>query len=84
MQSFPYENHCKCYKKLESRLWPVLFTVIYFPLIFFSFSAVKQKVVIAVFLSEIHHRPVYNDIYYETILVWGLISILLTNPTHCL
>ena len=25
-QSFPYENHCKCYKKLTSRLWHVLFT----------------------------------------------------------
>ena len=26
-QPFPYENHCKCYKKLASRLWPVLFTL---------------------------------------------------------
>ena len=26
-QPFPLENHCKCYKKLASRLWPVLFTL---------------------------------------------------------
>ena len=25
--SFPFENHCKCYKKLASRLWPMLFTL---------------------------------------------------------
>ena len=30
MQSFPYENHCECYKKLASRLWPVLFTLRFF------------------------------------------------------
>ena len=32
MQSFPYENHCKCYKKLLSRLSPVpmLFTLTFF------------------------------------------------------
>ena len=29
-QSFPWENHFECYKKLASRLWPVLFTLIYF------------------------------------------------------
>ena len=29
-QSFPYENNCKCYKKLASKLWPVLFTLPYF------------------------------------------------------
>ena len=26
-QSFPYENHCECYKKLVSRSRPVLFTL---------------------------------------------------------
>ena len=30
IQSFPYENHCECYKKLASGLWPVLFTLTYF------------------------------------------------------
>ena len=29
-QSFPYENHCKCYRKLTSRSWPVLFAITYF------------------------------------------------------
>ena len=29
-QSFPYENHCNCYKKLASRLWSMLFTLTYF------------------------------------------------------
>ena len=32
-QSFPYENHCKCYKKLASRLWPVLYILTHFFLI---------------------------------------------------
>ena len=26
LQSFPYENHCECYRKLASSSWPVLFT----------------------------------------------------------
>ena len=29
-QSFLYESHYKCYKKLVSRLWPELFTLIFF------------------------------------------------------
>ena len=33
-QSFPYENHCECYKKLTSSSWPMLFT----PTDFFSFT----------------------------------------------
>ena len=32
-KSFPYENHCDCYKKLTSRSWLVLFTLTYFFLI---------------------------------------------------
>ena len=35
-QSFSYENHCECYKKLASRLWPVLFTLISY--LFFSYK----------------------------------------------
>ena len=27
MQSFPYENHGECYKKLVARSWPMLFTL---------------------------------------------------------
>ena len=30
IQCFPYENHCKRYKKLGSRLWFVLLTFTYF------------------------------------------------------
>ena len=30
VQSSPYENHCKCYKKLSSRSWPMLFTLTIF------------------------------------------------------
>ena len=29
-ESFPYENNCECYRKLASKSWPVLFTLIYF------------------------------------------------------
>ena len=29
-QSFPYENHCECCKKLIQRSWFVLFALIYF------------------------------------------------------
>ena len=28
-QSFSYENHCECYKKLTSRLWHVIYIYIY-------------------------------------------------------
>ena len=45
------------------------------------FSIRKWKVVlIAVFLRKLDHRPLFNHIYYETILVWGLVSIWLTTP----
>ena len=30
MQSFPDENHCKCFKKLASTLWSLLFTLTIF------------------------------------------------------
>ena len=29
-------------------------------------------------------KPLFNDIYFKTILVWRLISMWLTNNTHCL
>ena len=57
---------------------------------FFSFTYTlllywkKKVVLIAVFLSKLDHRPLFNDIYYETILVWGFVSVLLTNTTHSL
>ena len=39
------------------------------------------------FLSKLDHRPLFSYIYilyYETILVWGLFSIWITNATYCL
>ena len=77
MQSFPYENHCECYKKLASRLWPLLFTLTYYFLLHtLSSHAAKEKVVvITVFLSKLDHRTLFNYIYYGTILVAGLVSI---------
>ena len=37
----------------------------------------NNVIVIAVFLSKLDHRPLFKYIYYETILVWRLISVLL-------
>ena len=44
-------------------------------------SGGKYKVVvIAVFLSKLDHRPLFHE---KTILVYGLVSVCLTNTTHC-
>ena len=54
-QSFPYENHCECYKKLVSRWWPVLFTLTYFFLTHtHSCSAAKWKFLVQVFTDCVH------------------------------
>ena len=37
---------------------------------------------IAVFLSKLDHRPLFNYIYYETILVGGLVSIYTAYSIH--
>ena len=76
----------KWYKELPSRSWHVLFfTIHYFSLTHtLSFSAGKLKVAVAVILSKLDYRPLFNNIYYKIILVWELTSILLTNATHCL
>ena len=42
-QSFPYENHCKCYKKLTSRLWLVLSTLTHFFLVHTLSSSAGKK-----------------------------------------
>ena len=44
IQSFPYENHCTANvtKKQVSRLWPVLFTIIYFFLIHTPSSSAEK------------------------------------------
>ena len=84
VQSCPYEHHCKCYKKLASRSWPVLFTLTcYFPVHAFSSSARKEKVVvIAVFLSKLDHRLLFNNICYQTVVRIGfnMISKCRTLP----
>ena len=68
-RSFPCENHCKCYKKLASRLWSMLYTLTIFFLYILSSSTGKQKVfVIIYFLSKLDHIPLINDIYYNNIL----------------
>ena len=53
----------------------MLFTFTDFFLLHTLFSSVeKYKVVaIAVFLSKLEHRPLFSYLYYETILVWGLV-----------
>ena len=56
MSFFPFKNHCKCYKKLVSRLWPVLFTLTWFFLIHAPFSSAGKKVAaIAVFIIKLDH-----------------------------
>ena len=32
--------------------------------------------------GKLDHRPLFNDLYYETILVWGLVSIWSANATY--
>ena len=71
-QSSPYENHCKCYKKLTSRSWPMLYTLTYF------FSYTYKSCCDRCFPQQI---TLFNYICYKTILVWKLVSIWLTNTT---
>ena len=69
--SFPNKNHRKHYKKVASRLWLMLFTLTKFFLkhTLSSSEGTQKFVVIAVFLSKLGHRPLFNGIYYETIPV---------------
>ena len=89
-QSFPYKNHCDCFffftvKKLASTLWSVLFTLTYFFTYTLLFcSKIKSCVVIAVFHSKLDSRPLFKYIDYKIILVWTLVSVWITNATHCL
>ena len=54
-QSFPGENHSKCYKKLASRSWLMLFTLYLFFLIHTLFLAAKLKVVMSTVLWMTNH-----------------------------
>ena len=46
-----------------------LHLTIFFLYIHSPFSAGKLKVVVGVILSKLEHRPLFNNIYYRTILV---------------
>ena len=43
-----------------------------------------KYLLITVLLSKLDSKPMFNDIYFETIPAWGLVSIWLTNATQCL
>ena len=64
-QSFSYENQCKCYKKLASGLWSMLFTLTYFFHTLSSSTAKQNVVTITVFLSKLDHQMLFNYIYQE-------------------
>ena len=75
----------KWYKELPSRSWHVLFFTLHY---FFSYTYTllfcwKTESRCCGY-PQLDYRPPLNNIYYKIILVWELISILLTNATHCL
>ena len=59
------QDHGQCYLHL-------LFFSYTYPLILLEN---KKVVVIAVFLSKLDRRPLFNDIYHDTNVVSGLVSI---------
>ena len=75
-----------CYKNLASRSWPVLFTLTYIFLIqVHSPVLLKNRIVVAILLSsENKWSLILVQWYYDSILVWGLVSVWLTITTHCL
>ena len=81
-QSFPYENHCKCYKKLTSRLWLVLSTLTHFFLVHtLSSSAGKKSCCDSCFPLQI--RPKTTVQWYilrEYSFVW--IGFNMINKCH--
>ena len=58
---------------------PIFLLYIQYPLLLEN----VEVVMIVVFLSKLDHRSLFNDIYYRNVLVWGLVSVWLTNATHC-
>ena len=59
-----HQGRCRCYLHLP--IFLLIHTV--------SSSTGKWKVVlIFFFLSKLEHRPLFNDIYCKTILMWGLV-----------
>ena len=61
---------------LKARI-KIMACAIYTTLLFYW----KKFFVIAVFLSKLEHRSMVYWIYYETLLVWGLVSTWLANAT---
>ena len=84
---FLMKINCECYKKLASRSWPMLFTLIYFFFLNIHYLVLLQNknfVVISVFRSKLDHWLLFNFVHCKTILVWGLVSTWTTNSRHCL
>ena len=83
-QSFPYENHSQFTKSSHQDRGPCcLHLPIFFIIHTLSSSAGRWKVVVvAVFLSKVYRRTLFNYICYRIILVWRLVSVWLTNATH--
>ena len=73
-------------QKARIKVWDRdIYTYLFFSYKYNLLFCCKIKiVVIAVFLSKLDQRPLFHDIYNKIILVWGLVSIWLTNATYCL
>ena len=67
------QDHGPCYLHL-----PIFFLYIHSPLL------LENKLFWSLFSSANKgNRPLFNDIYYNTILVWELVSVWITSATHC-
>ena len=58
-QFFPCANYCECYKRLPSRSWSMLFTLTIFSFTY-TLPVCAKIIVIAVFLSKLNHRTLFN------------------------
>ena len=85
IQSFPYEHHCECYKKLALRCRPCY---LHLPIFSYTCTLLFCGKIISYcdrcFPQQI--RPQTTSIMYITrlFLDWGLVSIWIKNTTHCL
>ena len=84
-QSFTYENHCECYDHShQDRGRRYLHLPNFFPCIHSPPLLKNEKLLWLLFFSNSDYRPLFSDIYYKTILMWGIVSKWLTNATHSL
>ena len=85
-QSLPYENHCECYKNLAWRLWPVIFIFTYFFLIHKFSPVLRQNEMLLwlLFSSASKTTDHFSSIHITSILVWWLVSMLITNAAYLL